>query len=148
MIRWRAVPSLLFAFFRFGILYRMPRIDRYLRKSPAIVALIRSQAAWTAAQAAYLDTFHSSRARVTSWHRPSGQHHCSGNPRSHLRRARLLVEPPQVLPTLAPFLLVQTSHQCTFLGIKFSFEFRSSKRGMCHGARFHLVSIAYVFAMP
>ena len=30
-----------------------------LAKSPAIVALIRSQAAWTAAQAAYLDTFHS-----------------------------------------------------------------------------------------
>jgi len=58
VIRWRpSRPSFCLLPFRDTMPYTSHR--QILAKSPAIVALIRSQAAWTAAQAAYLDTFHS-----------------------------------------------------------------------------------------
>lgn len=99
-----------------------------LAKSPAIVPLSaarprgrrRRQPVWILSTAA--------RARVTSWHRPSDSTTASGNPFPSTTAWRLLVEPPQVLPTRwPPFCSYKRAIQCTFFEIKFSFEFKLKK---------------------
>ena len=110
VIRWRpSRSSLCLLPFRDTMPYTSHR--QILAKSPAIIALIRSQAAWTAAQAAYLDTFHSGKGTGNVVAPPVDSTTASGNPFPSTTAWRLLVEPPQVLPTRwPPFLLVQTSH--------------------------------------
>lgn len=99
-----------------------------LAKSPAIVALIRSQAAWTAAQAAYLDTFHSGKGTGNVMAPPSDSTTASGSPFPSTTAWRLLLEPPRVLPTRwPPFCSYKRAIQCTFFEIKFSFEFKLKK---------------------
>lgn len=110
VIRWRpSLSSLCLLPFRDTMPYASHR--QILAKSPAIVPLSaarprgrrRRQPIWILSTAA--------RARVTSWHRPSDSTTASGNPFPSTTAWRLLVEPPQVLPTRwPPFLLVQTSH--------------------------------------
>ena len=55
-------------------------------------------------------------------------HTASGNPFPSTTACRLLVEPPQVLPTRCPpFCSYKRAIQCTLFEIKFSFEFKLRK---------------------
>ena len=102
VIRWRpSRSSLCLLPFRDTMPYASHR--QILAKIPCYRGRRRRQPIWILSTAA--------RARVTSWHRPSDSTTASGNPFPSTTAWRLLVEPPQVLPTRwPPFLLVQTSH--------------------------------------
>ena len=126
---WKAGgrPHFLFGFFLSGILCHIPRMDKYRRKAQSYLLSAtsprgrrRNQPIWLLSTVAT--------ARVMSWHRPSESTTAKGQPFPSTTAWRLLVEPPQVLPTSCPpFLREQTSIQWHFLRSSFPLNSSSAR---------------------